>query len=103
VNFTAGAPGAWFSIASGSILIVQGWMAGHGRESWRFIARRIAPALWFLFLGAILGRGAALNFSRGHTGRGWIDAVLAAISMLLVLFGLATASVKAHSTGDPRT
>lgn len=50
VNFTAGAPGAWFSIASGSILIVQGWMAGHGRESWRFVARRIAPALWFLFL-----------------------------------------------------
>lgn len=54
----AGAPGGWFNTLWSVVLLWQAWaLAGHGRESVRFVAIRLIPLLFFVI--ALLVTGAA--------------------------------------------
>jgi hypothetical protein len=84
----AGAPGGWFSTLWGVVLLWQAWaLAGHGRESVRFVAIRLIPFLLFVIALLVTGAAAIRTLAQDtNIGLGVAFGCAALLDLLLVTF-----------------
>lgn len=79
----------WFNAIWSVALLWQAWaLAGHGRESARFVALRLVPALFFLILAVTGGVKCIQYFAKGNAWLALIALVGASLSLLFVAVGL---------------
>lgn len=84
----AGAPGGWFSTVWSVVLLWQAWaLAGHGRESARFVAIRLIPLLFFVIALLVTGAAAIRTLAQDtNIGLGVAFGCAALLDLLLVMF-----------------
>jgi hypothetical protein len=84
----AGAPGGWFNTLWSVALLWQAWaLAGHGRESVRFVAIRLIPLLFFVIALLVTGAAAIRTLAQDtNIGRGVAFGGAALLDLFLVTF-----------------
>ena len=84
----AGAPGGWFNILWSVVLLWQAWaLAGHGRESVRFVAIRLIPLLFFVIALLVTGAAAIRTLAQdSNIGLGVAFGCAALLDLFLVTF-----------------
>src|SRR6266508_261933 len=82
----AGAPGGWFNTVWSVALLWQAWaLAGHGRESVRFVAIRLTPLLFFVIALLVTGAAAFRTLAQDtNIGRGVAFGCAALLDLFLV-------------------
>jgi hypothetical protein len=79
----------WFNAIWSVALLWQAWaLAGHGRESARFVALRLGPVLFFLILAVTGGVKCLQYLAEGNVSRALISLVGVSLSLLFVVVGL---------------
>jgi hypothetical protein len=79
----------WFYAIWSVAILWQAWaLAGHGRESARFVALHLVPALFFLILAVIGGVKCIQYLAEGNGSRALISLVAVSLSLLFVVVGL---------------
>lgn len=85
----SGESGALFSTILSGVILWQAWaLAGHGRESARFVALHLVPALFFLILAVTGGVRCIQHLAEGNASRALISLVGVFLSLLFVVVGL---------------
>jgi hypothetical protein len=84
----AGAPGGWFNTLWSVALLWQAWaLAGHGRESMRFVAIRLIPLLFFLIALLVTGAAAIRTLAQDtNIGLGLAFCCAALLDLFIVTF-----------------
>jgi len=79
----------WFYTILSVAILWQAWaLAGHGRESARFVALHLGPALLFLILAVTGGVKCIQYLSDGNASRALISLVGVFLSLLFVVVSL---------------
>jgi hypothetical protein len=79
----------WFYAILSVAIWCQAWaLAGHGRESARFVALHLGPVLFFLILAVRGGVKCIQYLAEGNASRALISLVGVSLSLLLVVVGL---------------
>jgi hypothetical protein len=79
----------WFYTIWSVAILWQAWaLAGHGRESARFVALHLGPILFFLILAVTGGVKCIQYLVEGNAWRGLIALVGASLGLLFVVVGL---------------
>jgi hypothetical protein len=85
----SGESGAWLYTIWCVAILWQAWaLAGHGRESARFVALHLVPALFFLILAVTGGVKCIQYLAEGNASRALIALVGASLGLLFVVVGL---------------
>ena len=84
----AGAPGGWFNTLWSVALLWQAWaLAGHGRESVRFVTIRLIPLLFWVIAFLVTGAAAIRTLAQDtNIGRGVAFGCAALLDLFLVTF-----------------
>jgi hypothetical protein len=88
LQIIVGAPGGWFNTVWSVALLWQAWaLAGHGRESVRFVAIRLIPLLCFVIALLVTGAAAIRTLAQDtNIGLGLAFGCAALLDFLLVTF-----------------
>lgn len=88
VLIIAGAPGGWFNTLWSVVLLWQAWaLAGHGRESVRFVAIRLIPLLFFVIALLVTGTAAIRTLAQDtNIGQGVAFGCAALLDLFLITF-----------------
>jgi hypothetical protein len=79
----------WFYAIWSVAILWQAWaLAGHGRESARFVALHLGPVLFFLILAVTGGVKCIQYVAEGNASRALISLVGVSLSLLFVVVGL---------------
>jgi hypothetical protein len=85
----SGESGGWSSAIWSVAILWQGWaLAGHGRDSARFVALHLGPVLFFLILAVTGGVKCIQYLGEGNASRALISLVGVFLSLLFVVVGL---------------
>ena len=85
----SGESGGWIYTILSVAMLWQAWaLAGHGRESARFVALHLGPVLFFLILAVTGGVKCIQYLSDGNASRALISLVGVFLSLLFVVVGL---------------